>query len=66
MNFNPKPGKQAQEAIFPRKHQNLNNDSIYINKNLVNLVSSEKNLGMHLDTKLDFQEHLDNIMSKVD
>ena len=35
-------------------------------KTLYNLVSSEKNLGMHLDTKLDFQEHLDNIMSKVD
>ena len=33
---------------------------------LCNLVSSEKHLGMDLDTKLDFQEHLDNIMSKVD
>ena len=33
---------------------------------MYNLASSEKNLGMHLDTKLDFQEHLDNLMSKVD
>ena len=28
--------------------------------------SFKKHLGMHLDTKLNFKEHLDNIMSKVD
>ena len=58
--------KQAQEIIFSRKRQNLNHDLIYFNHNLVQQVPSQKHLRMHLDTKLNFQEHLDNIMSKVD
>ena len=58
--------KQAQEVIFSRKRQNLNHNSIYFNHNIVQQVPSQKHLGMHLDTKLNFQEHLDNIMSKVD
>ena len=64
MSFNPGPSKQAQEVIFSRKRQS--HDSIYFNKNLVQQVYSQKHLGMHLDTKLSFQKHLDNIMSKVD
>ena len=69
MSFNPDPSKQAQEVIsyyFLRKRQNLNHDSINFNHNLVQQVPSQKHLGMHLDTNLSFQEHLDNIMSKVD
>ena len=66
MSFNPNPSKQVQEVIFFRKRQNLNHDSIYFNYNLVQQVPSQKHLGMHLDTKLNFQEHLDNIMSKVE
>ena len=66
MSFNPNPSKQAQEVIFSRKRQNLNHNSIYFNHNIVQQVPSQKHLGMHLDTKLNFQEHLDNIMSKVD
>ena len=58
--------KQAQEIIFSRKRQNLNHDLIYFNHNLVQQVPSQKHLRMHLDTKLNFQEHLDNVMSKVD
>ena len=66
MSFNPTPSKQAQEVIFSKKRQNINHDSIYFNQNLVQQVPSQKHLGMHLDTKENFQEHLDNIMSKVD
>ena len=66
MNFSPDPSKQAQEVIFSRKRQNLNYDSISFNNNLVQQVLSEKHLEIHLYTKLDFQEHLDNIMSKDD
>ena len=39
---------------------------MYFNHNFVKQVPSQKHLGMHLDTKLNFQEHLDNIMSKAD
>ena len=66
MIFNPNPSKQAQEVISSRKCQNLNHDLIYFNQNLVQQVPSQKYLGIHLDTKLNFQEHLDNITSKVD
>ena len=66
MSLNPTPSKQAQEVIFSKKRQNINHDSIYFNQNLVQQVPSQKHLGMHLDTKENFQEHLDNIMSKVD
>ena len=65
MSFNPNPTKQAQGVTFSRKRQNLNHDSIYSNHNLVQQVHSQKHLGMHLDVKLKFQEHLDNIMSKA-
>ena len=65
MSFNPDPSKQAQEVIFSRKRQNPNHDSIYFNNNLVNQVHSQKHLGMHLDAKLNFEKHLDNIMSTV-
>ena len=66
MSFNPNPSTQTQEILFSRKRQNLNHDSIYFNHNLVQQVPSEIHLGMHLDTKSNFQEHLDNIMSKDD
>ena len=62
MSFNIDPSKQAQEVIFPKKLQNLNHDSINFDNNLV----QQNHLGIHLDTKLNFQEHFDNIMSKVD
>ena len=66
MSFNPDPSKQPQEVIFSRKRQNLNHGSIYFNNNFVQQVPSQKDLGMHLDTKLNFEEHLDNIISKDD
>ena len=56
---------QAHEVLFSRKHQNLNHDSIYFNHNIVQ-VPLHKHLGMRLDTKLNFLEHLDKIMSEVD
>ena len=35
MNFDPNPGKQAQEIIFPRKLQTKNQNSVYFNRNCV-------------------------------
>ena len=66
MSFNPNPSKQPQDVIFSRKPQNLNHDSIYSDHNLVQQAPSQKHLAMHLDTKLSFQQHLDDIMRKVD
>ena len=65
INFNPDPSKQAQEVIFSRKLQKINHNQVYFNHNSVKQVPSQKHLGMHLDTKLNFQEHLNNVLSKV-
>ena len=65
MSFNPDPSKQVQEVIFSRKHQKISHPSIYFNNNPIESVSSQKHLGMFLDTKLNFQEHIKNILTKV-
>ena len=56
----------SNHFIFSRKHQNINHDSINFNHNLLRNFHSQKHLGMHQDAKLNFQEHLDTIMGKVD
>ena len=66
MSFNPNPSKQAQEVIFSRKVQKTCHHSIYFNNKSVKQVSSQKHLGLILDSKLNFQEHLKNILNKVD
>ena len=65
MRFNPDPNKQAQEVIFSRKINKINHPPLYFNENLVKLSSTQKHLGMILDTKLDFSLHLKNVQNKV-
>ena len=65
INFNPDPSKQAQEVIFSRKVQKKNHNQVYFNHNFVKQVLCQKHLGMYLDTKLNCQEHLNNVLSKV-
>ena len=65
MNFSPDPSKQTQEVIFSWKLQKTNHNQVYFNHNSVQQVPPQKDLGMYLDTKLNFQEHLNNVLSKV-
>ena len=65
INFNPDPSKQAQEVIFSRKLQKTNHNQVYFDHDSVKQIPSQKHPGMYLDTKLNFQEHLNNILSKV-
>ena len=58
MRFNPDPKKQAQEVIFSRKINKIDHPPLYFNENLVKSSSTQKHLGMILDTKLDFSLHL--------
>ena len=54
INFNhPDPNKQAQEVIFSRKINKMNHPSLLFNQNLVKSSSSERHLGMVLNTRLD-------------
>ena len=65
MGFNPDPNKQAQEVIFSRELDKLNHPSLNFNNPVVIQSTNHKHLGMSLDTKLDFQEHLKNKLSKI-
>ena len=65
INFNPDTNKQVQEVTFSRKLQKTNHNQVSFNHNSVKEVPSQKYLGMYLDTKLNFQEHLNNVLSKV-
>ena len=65
INFNPDPFKQAQEALFSIKIKRLNHPCLHFNNNPVNQKPLQKHLGMYLDPKLDFLEHLKNIQVKV-
>ena len=62
MNFKPDPSKQAQEVIFSRNLQKANHNKVYFDHNFVKQVPSQKYFGMYLDTKLNFQEHLNNVL----
>ena len=55
MSFNLDSSKQAPEVIFSRKLQNTNHNQVYFNHNSMKQVSSQKHLGIYLDTKLKFQ-----------
>ena len=63
--FNPDPTEQAQEVIFSRKINKIDHPLLYFNENLVKSSSTHKQLGMILDTKLDFRLHLKNVQNKV-
>ena len=65
MNFNPDPSKQAQEVIFSRKIKKPNHPELIFNNIPVNQTSYQKHLGMFLDNKLNFGEHLKYITNKV-
>ena len=65
MNFNSDPFKHAQEVLFSRKIKSQNHPCLHFNNNPVNQTPLQKHLGMYLDPKLDFLEHLKNIQAKV-
>ena len=65
MSFNSDPSKQSQEFIFSRKIRKTCHPFIYFNNKSVKQVPSPKHLGLILNTKLNFQEHLKSILNKV-
>ena len=65
MSFNPDPSKQVQEVIFSRKIKKLNHPELIFNNIHAKQTSYQKHLGMFLDNKLNFDEHLKYITNKV-
>ena len=65
MIFNPDPNKQAQEVIFSRKLKKVCYPSLRFNNNNVSQASSQKHVGLTLDNRLTFDEHLTNVSNKI-
>ena len=62
MSFNPDPSKQAQGVIFSCKPKRSTHSPLVFN---VSQTFSQKHLGVILDFKLTFEEHLNNVLAKV-
>ena len=58
MSYNPDPTKQAQEITFSRKISQRNHPGLMFNKSIVNVTTIHKHLGMIFNSKLSFDEHL--------
>ena len=65
MSFNPDLNRQAQEVIFSRKLKKVCHLPLRFNIKNVSLASSQKHLGLTLDNRLTFYEHLTNVSSKI-
>ena len=60
MSFNSDRSKQAQKVIPIRKSKRSTHSPLVFNNNV-----SQKHLGVILDLKLTFEEHLNNVTAKV-
>ena len=60
MQFNPDPNKQANEVIFSQKSKVHSYPPFTFNNNDVKKCPYQKHLGIILDSKLDFNIHVDN------
>ena len=65
MNFNHDTSKEAQEVIFSCKVKVNAHPQLDFNNNPVHETATQKHLGMFLDFKLNFQEHFENMLNKV-
>ena len=65
MNFNPDPNKQVQEVIFSHKIRKTSHPPLTFNNKSVKPVQFQKHLGVYLDSRLDFREHLQNMFNKI-
>ena len=64
MTFNPDRSKQAQEVIFSRKLKKVTHLSLLFKNNNVSQGNFQTHLGVILDVKLTFEEHLKNVFNK--
>ena len=65
MQFNPDPNKQANEVIFSRKAtNNLSYPPVRFNNNDIVKCPDQKHLGIVLDSKLNFDSHINQKIKK--
>ena len=65
MGFNPQISKRAQEVIFSRKNKKIIHPDLMFNNQKVEKTNTQKHLGLLLDEKLTFKNHIDLIINKA-
>ena len=65
MLFNPDPNKPAQEVLFSKKKTAESHPTISLNNIQVQRSSYQKHLGLILDKKLNFNQHIDSVFQKL-
>ena len=60
MSFNPDRTKQTQGIIFSRKKNATTHPPLVFNNSEIKLSSNQKHLGLPLDSKLSFNEHIND------
>ena len=65
MLFNPDLCKPAQEVVFSRKKKTQSHPAISFNNIQVERTSYQKHLGLLLDEKLNFKQHVDSSILKM-
>ena len=63
--FNPDPSKPAREVLFSRETKVQNHPTISLNNIQVERASYRKHIGLILDEKLNFKQHIDSAISKI-
>ena len=58
MSFNPEPTKQAIEILFSQKRTAVQHPPLIFNGSIVTRKAFHKHLGLILDSKLTFVEHI--------
>ena len=64
MLINPGTNRSVQEVLFSRKKKTQNHSNISLNNIQVEGVSHQKHLGIILDEKRNFKEHIDSTILK--
>ena len=64
MLFNPDPTKQTTEIRFSHKCDNVPYELLTFNNNKIQSAPAQKHLGLILDSKLDFNQHIDDKINK--
>ena len=65
MSFNPELSKQAQEVLFSNKVTKTNHPNIIFNGNTVQKNANQKRLGLILDKKIVFNDHITSKLTTV-
>ena len=65
MSFNPDWAKQAQEIIFSREKNATTHPTLFLNNSEIKLSSNQKHLGLFLDSKLSFNENINDKIYQV-